>query len=281
MKNIFILTKLEIFKLFAKGRSYIAFGAIAFLVFVIQIALVVDGENFFEFQTQNLRDTFLFEGNLLNGYLTVYVILTALLIHIPFLIALVSGDLIAGETSAGTLRFLLTRSASRLEIITAKFITCIFYSTLLVIAMAVLSLVSGILLFGKGDLFVVRDTIYIFSENDVLWRLIASFGFSILGMSTVASLAFLFSSFTDNSVTPIILTMVIIIAFMILSSIDLSIFKMIKPFFFTTYMNNWRLLFEEPFNLSKLVNSSLILVFHIVLFFGISAWNFTKKDILS
>jgi ABC-2 type transport system permease protein len=147
--------------------------------------------------------------------------------------------------------------------------------------MALLSLTSGILLFGKGDLFVVRDTIYIFSENDVLWRLIASFGFSILGMSTVASLAFLFSSFTDNSVTPIILTMVIIIAFMILSSIDLSIFKLIKPFFFTTYMNNWRLLFEEPFNLSKLINSSLILVFHIALFFGISAWNFTKKDILS
>jgi ABC-2 type transport system permease protein len=75
--------------------------------------------------------------------------------------------------------------------------------------------------------------------------------------------------------------MVIIIAFMILSSIDLSIFKLIKPFFFTTYMNNWRLLFEEPFNLSKLINSSLILVFHIALFFGISAWNFTKKDILS
>lgn len=281
MKALYLLTKLELFKLFTKGRSYIAFAAIAFLVLIIQVALKVDGENFFNFQTQNLRENFIFEGNLLNGYLTVYVILTAMLIHIPFLIALVSGDLIAGETSSGTLRFLLTRTASRSQIISAKFITCIIYSMTMVIFLAILSLVSGLLIFGKGDLFVVKDTIYIFSENDVLWRLFSAFAFSILGMSTVASLSFLFSSYTDNSITPIILTMVIIIAFMVLSAIDLSIFKFSKKFFFTTYMNNWKVFFEDPVDFSKISFSIFILIVHILLFFGISVWNFQKKDILS
>lgn len=281
MKNLWMLTQLEIYKLFSKGRSYIAFGAVIFIVLIIQVALKIDGKTFLDFQIQNLKDTFMFEGNIFNGYLSVYVILTALLIHIPFLIALVSGDLIAGETSAGTLRFILTRNPERWQIITAKFITCIVYASSLVIVMGVLSIATGIWFFGKGDLFVVRDTIYVFNEEDVLWRLIAAFAFAVLGMSTVASLAFFFSSLTDNSVTPIILTMVVIIAFMIISTIDLSIFKIAKKFFFTTYMNAWRNLFEQPLNYAKFTEASVILILHIVVLFSATLFQFQKKDILS
>ena len=78
----------ELYKIFRKGRSYIGFGAIAFIVIVIQIALFVDGESYLELGTQSLKDSFTFQGNLLNGYLSVFIILSSLWVHIPFLIKL-------------------------------------------------------------------------------------------------------------------------------------------------------------------------------------------------
>ena len=96
------IARTEIWRLFRKGRSYIGFGAVSFIIVVIQIALVIDGEPYLNVGLQTLRESFVFNGNLLNGYLSVYLILTGLWVHVPFLIALVTGDLVAGEASAGT-----------------------------------------------------------------------------------------------------------------------------------------------------------------------------------
>jgi ABC-2 type transport system permease protein len=271
----------ELIKLFSRGRSYIAFGAVVFIVGAIHLALWVDGENFLNFQTSNLRDQFLFEGNLLNGNLSAYIILTALLVHIPFLIALVTGDLLAGEAAGGTIRFLLIRPIRRSTLVAAKFATALIYSTLLVLVMALLSGLMGSWLLGSGDLFVVRDTLVLFDASDVSWRMLGAYTFSILGMATVASLSFLFSAITDNAVTPILLTMVIIIAFMILSSIDLSLFKAMKPFFFTTYMNGWKLFFEDPFSWARVAQYGGALLLHVVIFFAFTQWYVQRKDILS
>jgi ABC-2 type transport system permease protein len=278
---MYSLVKIELLKMFARGRTYIALGAILCIVFAILLALYIDGENFFQFQTQNLRDSFLFEGHLLNGYLASYIILTALLVHIPFLIALVAGEMVAGESAAGTLRLILIRQASRTEVLSAKFIALMLYSVLMVLLLAASTMILGVLLFGKGDLFVVRDTICVFNSEDTTWRLLSAYAFAIPGMGVVAAIAFMFSVFSDNSITPVILTMVIIIAFMILSAINLSLFKAVKPLFFTTYMNNWRLFFDEVPNTGKLLTSLGVLVLHIFICFGISLWKFRSKDILS
>jgi ABC-2 type transport system permease protein len=215
------IAKTEIWRLFRKGRSYIGFGAVSFIIIVIQIALVIDGEPYLNVGLQSLRDSFVFSGNLLNGYLSVYLILTGLWVHVPFLIALVTGDLIAGEASSGTLRLLLSRPVRRSALLAGKFSAAVFYVLMMIVIMAALSLGLGYLTLGTGDLMVMRDTIYIFPEDDVLWRFLSAFAFSILSMTTVAALTFMFSAFADNGVTPIIITMSIIIAFLILSAIDL------------------------------------------------------------
>jgi len=275
------LVSTELYKIFRKGRSYIGFGAIAFIVIVIQIALYVDGESYLELGTQNLKESFTFQGNLLNGYLSVFIILSSLWVHIPFLIALVAGDLIAGEASTGTLRILLIRPISRTQIVLAKFLAILIYVLSVVLFMAVLSIGSGLLIFGEGDLFVMKDMLYIFESSDSLWRIMASFIFSFLSMSMVASLAFMLSSLVDSSLGPIIMTMSIIIVFMIASSIDLSIFRAVKPFMFTTYMGAWREFFSDPVNWAKIYKASIALMVHIFIFLGFTIWHFNRKDILT
>jgi ABC-2 type transport system permease protein len=275
------LVQIEVYKIFKRSRSYIGFVAIAAIVLVIEIALYLDGQHFLDMAVQNLKDTFSFDGNLLNGYLAVFIILNSLWIHIPFLITLVAGDLLAGEAASGTFKLLLTRPVSRFQLISAKFMAGLIYTFSLILFMAILSVGLGVLLFGKGDLMVVQNTIYIFSQEDVGWRIASAFAFSTLSMTTVAALAFLFSVFADNSIGPIIGTMSVIIALFIFTSIDLSIFRAIKPYLFTNYLGAWRLFFEEPLNSIKIVKAALVLSTHIFLFFTLAAFQFNRKDILT
>jgi ABC-2 type transport system permease protein len=275
------LIKLEIFKLYSKGRSWIALSALLFIIVVVLIAMYSEGEELMAMGTQSLQDSFMFEGNVINGYLITYLIQNAMLVHVPLLLALVCGDLISGEASTGTIRFLLTRKVSRNQIIISKFITALFYSTVMVTLMMLLSLGLGVLIFGKGDMIILKDVVYILDEKTVPMRMFYAYLFSILGMATVASLAFMFSAFTQSNVTPIVMTMVVIVAFTILSALNIEFFNLIKKFFFTNYMNNWKLFFEDPFNKEKIIRSVVILLSHIVIFFSITLYYFNKKDIQS
>jgi ABC-2 type transport system permease protein len=278
---MFSLIRIELYKIFSRVRTYIGFIAIGLLVPLIQVALFIDGETYIEFSLQNLKEAFDFQGNLLNGYLACYIILATLYVHIPFLITLVTGDLLAGEAAGGTFRVLLTRPVSRTKLLFAKFISGLIYTAALIFWMALISLLLGIAIMGTGDLIVIKNTVYIFAEDDVLWRLLAAFGFGLIAMWCVASLSFMFSSFADNSIGPIILTMTVIISFIVISAIDLSLFRVVKPFLFTNYMGSWKLFFETPVNYNKIMMSAGALIAHIILFFGIAWYNFKKKDILT
>ncbi|MBK6643973.1 MAG: ABC transporter permease subunit [Bacteroidetes bacterium] len=278
---MFSLIRIELYKIFSRIRTYIGFIAIGLLVPLIQVALFIDGETYIEFSLQNLKEAFDFQGNLLNGYLACYIILATLYVHIPFLITLVTGDLLADEAADGTFRILLTRPVSRTKLLFAKFISGLIYTAALIFWMALISLLLGIAIMGTGDLIVIKNTVYIFAEDDVLWRLLAAFGFGLIAMWCVAALSFMFSSFADNSIGPIILTMTVIISFIVISAIDLSLFRVVKPFLFTNYMGSWKLFFETPVNYNKIMLSAGALVAHIILFFGIAWYNFKKKDILT
>jgi ABC-2 type transport system permease protein len=278
---MFRIAIIELQKIFRRGRSYIGFIAIGFLVPLIHVALYVDGQNYIDFTTQNLKESFDFEGELMNGYLATYVILNLLWVHIPLLIALIAGDMLAGEAASGTFRLLLTRPVTRLSLMSGKFLAALFYSALIVFWFAVVSLALGVLVMGTGDVIVIKSTIYILSEDDVMWRFLASYGFAVIAMWTVASLAFCFSAFADNSIGPIILTLVVIISFIVISAIDLSIFRAINPFLFVNYMGSWRLYFEEPVNYAKINQSLLVLGGHVVVLFIITWMKFRRKDILT
>lgn len=279
---IFSLISIELSKIFRKWRTYIGFLAIAILVPIIQIAMLIEGEKSINFMTRNLQQSFIFVGNLLNGYLISYAILNALVVHIPFLITLVAGDLLAGEATAGTYRILVTRPVSRFKIVLSKFLAGLIYTNLLVFWLAIMSLAIGILVFGVGELIVIKNVnILILARNDVFWRFLIAYGFAALSMTVVLSLAFLFSSLVENAIGPIVSTMAIIIVFVIISALDIEFFQSIRPYLFTNYMQSWRSLFDDPIDVQDLLKSAAVLIGHIIFFFGTTVYIFNKKDILS
>lgn len=288
------IIRIELFKIFRKPRTYLAFGAIAAIVGLIQLGFYVDGDTYIQFGMQALSDSFDVEGKILNGYLLAYIILQTLLIHVPLLIALVSGDMISGEANMGTLRLLLTRPVSRTQLISAKFIASSLYTVLLLLWMAFWALLGSILIFGTDDMIILKSEVVTqILKDDVLWRYAAAFGFALLAMVTVSSLAFFLSIFAENSIGPIIACMSIVILFTILNTLSLPLFNAIKPYLFTTHMLGWKGFFDVKVdaqqqqiigsveNLPAVMRSAAVLGAHILLFWAASVLVFRKKDILS
>jgi ABC-2 type transport system permease protein len=275
------LVSIELFKIFSKPRTYIGFGAIIIIVLAVEFGILIEGDTMVGIIIQNIRDRFIFEGNIINQYLVSYVILNTLWIHVPILVAMVTGDLLAGEANSGTFRLILTRPISRVQIVFAKFIAGWIYSFLLVAVMAVLSIGIGLLLFGPGDLLVVTNKVNVFPANDILWRFAGAYAYGILSMTTVAALSFLLSAFADNSIGPIIGTVATIIGITIISTVGATLLGPVNRYIFTSYLPSWQLFFQTDSGLSSIGHAILIQVVYIVGFLGVTIWYFRKKDILS
>jgi ABC-2 type transport system permease protein len=289
------LLQIEIYKIFKRPRTYIAFAVIAFIILLIQVALKFGGEEYIGFLMSGVNESFeVPTKQILNGYLVCYIILNLLLIHVPILVALIAGDMISGEANMGTLRLLASKPVSRTRLLLIKFMAASLYTFLLLIWVALLSLLLSILLFGTNDLFVARELdSNIIAGSDVLWRYIASFGFAAIGLLTVTSLAFMLSTFADNSIGPVVATVCVIIVFTILTQMQIPFYdETIKPYLFTTHMLGWKGFFYVKGvegvtvkgsieSLSSIIKSGLILLAYTAAFLFTAIWYFRKKNILS
>jgi ABC-2 type transport system permease protein len=270
----------EVIKIALKPRSYLGIAAITVLVGVILFALKSDGMSIISFVTSSFEQTLSFEGNVLNGNLVAFIILQMLIVQIPLLIALVTGDLVSGEAAMGTIRLLLTQPISRTQLLLSKFMAGGIYTLIVIVWLGFMSVIMGKMIFGTGDLMVLNsDGLVILQEADVNWRYLGGFLVAFLALFTVSSLSICLSCFTDNSIGPIVTTMSIILLFTIIGTLDVHVFDSVRPFLLTTHMASWRSFFEDPLPLQDIKNSILILIIHNILLISISIYVFNKKDI--
>lgn len=288
------LIQIELYKIFRRPRTYIAFGAIASLILIIQFGLKVDGKSYTDFLMKDIGGSMVIDGNIINGYLICYIMLQLLLVHVPLLVALIAADMISGEANMGTLRLLLSKPYSRTELLLAKFLAATVYTVMLLIWLAILALFLSMLIFGLGDLFLMKSSyVVLINQNDVFWRYAGAFVFAALAMVTVAALGFFLSIFAENSIGPIVATMSVIVFFTILSTLNIPIFNALKPYLFTTHLISWKEFFDLKVNDAneaiigsiqnpqRIITSALVLLLHIVGFVGGAIFIFNKKDVLS
>ncbi len=272
----------ECIKIIAKPRSYIGIGAITLIVGIILVAMRIDGSDFISFMTGQFEQSLSFQGKILNGNLMAYIILQMLIVHVPLLVALVTGDLVSGEAAMGTVRLLLTKPISRTHVLFSKYLAGCAYTFIMLLWMMFLALVVGKILFGGGDLMVLNnDGLIIFREQDVLWRFACGFSLAFLSLVMIATLSLALSCFSDNSIGPIVTTMAIIILFTIISALDVPVLRKIQPYLFINHMVVWQDFFRDPLPVGKIIKSSMILVIHIIGLLSIAVYKFNKKDILS
>ncbi len=290
------LLQIELFKIFKKPRTYLAFAVIAAFIFLIQLGLYVNGKDWMMFMLGSLDETMAVDyGKLVNGYAVCFFVLNLLLVHVPILVALVAGDVVSGEASMGTLRLLAAKPVSRTSIILSKYFATAVYVFALLLWIAVISLLVSLAVFGKNDLVVAKTSgLQLIESSDVLWRYFCAFAFAFIAMMVVAAISLLLSTLSDNSIGPIVATVGIIILCTLVSEMEIPIYqKYIRPYLFTTYMLGWKGFFYigstadgETIKgsieyLPGILKSLAALIVYIIALVGSSVFIFRKKDILS
>jgi ABC-2 type transport system permease protein len=286
------LLQIELFKISKRPRTYIAFVAVAAIVFIFQFAFKADGQSYMDLMLQSVKDTFSFDRvQAINGYFMCYIILNTLLIQVPILIALIAADSISGEANMGTLRLLISKPISRTQLILVKFAAATIFTIFLLLWMAVTALFISLFIFGTGDMLVFRSKgdesqILLITKDDVMWRYLAAFAYATVALTVIAALSLLLSIFAENSIGPIIATVCIVIVCTIISNINV-------PILFTSYLVGWKGFFYigtdidgktikgSLENWPAIRKSLLILIAHIFILVTASIVVFKKKDILS
>lgn len=271
----------EILKTYFRWRSYIAFIAIAIVVPLVLVAMKLNTDTILRTVTRGFSQDFLLLGNIANAYFVTYLVLNALWIHVPFLLTLGAGDQLAGEAAAGTFRILLTRPVSRSRILVMKYLTTLLYTFTVVAFLVVLSVGLGLFLFGSGDLVVPGKVLTVIPAGEGPWRMVFACLLATWGMWVVASLAFFFSSLVDNALGPIVGTMAVIIIFYVLSGVQVDLFRAVRPYLFTTYLDIWQKALESPIPFQEILTSGAILGAYSIGFYCMTWYIFVRKDILS
>jgi len=276
------LIRFELIKTFTRLRTYIGFIAFGLIVPLVVAGLKLGGTKAFERNlTAVLQSDFLVGGNVLNGWFFGFFFMGALWIHVPIVLTIVAGDQIAGEGNAGTMRFLLTDSVSRTRIITAKFIVTLIYTAVMVFFIGGLTLGLSLWAFGRGDLLIIQHGILVIPESQLPFQFFIAYFLATLAMIVVSSLCFLFSALTDNSTGPIVATMAVIIASIIIISLPFDIFQTIRPYLFVNYFDAWQKVFDDPIPWRDIIHNVLIMAAFAAAFFTATLLYFRRKDILS
>jgi ABC-2 type transport system permease protein len=267
--------------MFWKKRTYLGFLIVAIIVPLVEIAMKVEGGRFLQVTTRRLQDDFFFVGSLFNGWVVSYSIMNSLWVHIPLLISFVVGDLLAGEATAGTYRLILIRPVSRTRIFVAKASTSVLYTAMFVTFLGALSIGLAHALLGGGDLIVMDRGVLVLPAADVAWRFAIAYLFAFWSMLTIASIALFFSSFVENAIGPIVGAMGFLIVSMILTVLPLELFDSVRSWLFTSHVNVWQKVFNDPVPWQEIRTSLMVLGAYSVVAHGAAWLIFVRRDILS
>ncbi|MCB7128444.1 MAG: ABC transporter permease subunit [Candidatus Brocadiales bacterium] len=272
----------EIIKAFSKWRTYIGFGAIGAGVILAMWGFSVGGSDIQRDLLRNLGDEFITTGNLANGMWASYLLMNTLFIHIPFLITLMAGDVVAGEGTAGTFRIYLTRPVSRARVLTSKLLAAATYSAALIAWLGILSLGLGNWWLGVGDVFLVdKQGILILPWDLALARFALAYLFAFYTMLTVTALTFMFSVMVTNAIGPIVGTMAIIIVSGLLTVVNLDSFAWFQKHLFTTHFVLWQYAFRDPIPWNQVLDSLIHLGVYSAVFVAVAFVLFQRKDVLT
>jgi ABC-2 type transport system permease protein len=242
-----VLLRLELLKL-RKSRA-VAVGIASLVAFVM---LVLWG--FHSYASRRLGGISIFgetsgEPGYFNGLLfCLYSLYFAFNFVIPVVIVLVAGAQISGEASTGTLRAILSRPIGRGPLLLSKFVATAFYTWLVITAFIAFNLLLGVVLVGWGDLGLYPGPLALVEEpgNLPLREALVRFGLATISgtwsLLTLAAVAFFLSVASSSAVVSVTAAILVYLILTVIGRVEF--FSAIKPHFFTTDMDFWRMVFK-------------------------------------
>ncbi len=280
--NLFLRQlRCELWKLFARKRTYLGFGVFLAVEMLILILFQIPPVQ------RSWKRLLEGAGYGFDEYFSGVTLAFQVVIWTTFLLgglylALVAGDVVAKEVEDGTLRMNLCRPVSRLRILVLKYVTCVLYTFALILFIGLSALAVGLVRQGTGGFFAYQPlqglfVLYDFQEG--LWRYFASLPLLALSLLSVTSLGFTLSCFNMKPAAATIATLSYFIADSIFRSIPY--FESIKPWFITTHTETWVNVLRAPIPWPRMVEDYAYLVAVNFTMIVIGAVVFQRRDFKS
>jgi ABC-2 type transport system permease protein len=214
-----------------------------------------------------------------NGVFLALVVLslTEALLLLPLAMAVVTGEAVAGEASAGTLRGLLTVPAGRTRLLAVKYASIMVFSVAICLLVTVLSLLMGLLLFHTGPVTLLSGTTV--SLGSGVLRVFAVAAYTALAMMSLGAIGLAASVLTTHPVGAIAGLMVLVVASEICDQLpQLSAIHAYLP---THWWLSWDGLFRAPMDLSGVATGVVSFAVYAGIFGSIAWARLTSADVTS
>jgi len=211
-----------------------------------------------------------------NGvFLSVGSLFFLLPLILPFAIAVVAGDSIAGEASTGTLRYLLAVPAGRTRLLAVKFAAAMTFCAAALVTIALTGLITGVALFPVGPITLLSGSTVPLADG--LGRLGLVLLYVVAATGTVVVIGLALSTMTDSPIAAITATAILPVTTEILDAVPQL--GWIHPYLFTHWWMSYSDLLRDPMATGA-ISRGLLTFLAYGLVFGSVAWSrFTTKDI--
>jgi ABC-2 type transport system permease protein len=207
--------------------------------------------------------------------------LTVIALILPFFLPLgtsiLSGEAVAGESSAGTLRYLVVRPVGRVRLVVSKYLAVMAQVAAAIAWVMVIALVAGAIAFGYGPLPTLSGTTL--SVGEGLVRILGAGVYVLCSMAGLAALGMFISTLTSSGVGAAGATMGIAIASQIVDS--LPAVRALHPYLISHGWFAFVDLFRSPVEWGAMVQGLVLAGAYLALFLGCAIAVFSRKDVVS
>jgi ABC-2 type transport system permease protein len=263
--------RVELARQLSTWRVRIVLLVLAVLPVIVRVALLVGGRPSANPNSADL--TALAQAS--GGTFAAFVLVLSEGFLATLIAALLFGELIAGEASRSTLKYLLTVPVPRMRLLAVKAAVA---STLLVAGLAALTAVAvlvGVLSYGAGGIQVPGGPRLGLGES--VLRLALTTATSVVGLLWAAALGMLLTVVVDSPLAAAGGVVLVSILSRILDSIpDLGDLRVVLP---THYATAYREFLASPVDLAPVADSLLSGLLWALVLGTVAAWWFSRKDV--
>ncbi len=283
------MIRVELVKLVRRPRSWVSIALLCGLPVVVAVFVAVTHIAPPPGQGPALLSEVLSSGTLYPAAALAIV----LPIFLPVAVAVVAGDAIAGEASAGTLRYLLARPVGRTRLLVAKLVTLIVYTLSAVLLVAGTAYLTGIILFGSKPIAATPGGLTTsniasaatslsgtaMSPTDIALRTIGAISFIAVSMLGVGAIALFLSTITDSALGAALGALAALITSEVLVTLNAA--STVDPYLPTRYWLAWVDFFRDPIVWRNIERGFAVQAIYVVVFLGAAWAHFATKDVTS
>jgi ABC-2 type transport system permease protein len=191
---------------------------------------------------------------------------------LPVVAGIIAGDLFASEDRYGTWKTILTRSSTRADVFAGKAVAAAGCTVLAVGALALSSLVSGVLLVGSSPLVGLSGQLVPSGRASVL--VLVSWASTLLPTLAYVALGLLLSITSRSAIVGVLGPAVVGVSMQLLSLVGPGeIVRVLLP---STPFEAWHGLFVEPAHIGPLVQGQLTSLVFIAVLLSV-AWAIVRR----